>query len=278
MSFSTNWLDLREPVDLRSRNADVIEAMAAHFSSAQKLDIVDIACGTGSTLRALSDPVFQSAHWTLIDHDPALLEAAAERTADVKRAVTTRLADIDTDLGLIFNEETGLVTTSAFLDLVSHDWSRRLVTELTRLRLPFYAALSFNGRMNCDPPHQLDEGIFKLVLKHQRTDKGFGPALGPDAAATVIVELEQAGFSVVQGPSDWRFNPDEGLVQSMLIQGWADAALEMSEFDSEADDKLDAEAIADWRDWHLTRIAEGATSILVGHVDFFAMPGALPRY
>ncbi len=54
MSFSAQWLALREPYGLRARNADVRDAVAASFKGAPSLRIVDLACGTGWTLRALS--------------------------------------------------------------------------------------------------------------------------------------------------------------------------------------------------------------------------------
>ena len=57
MSFSAQWLALREPYDLRARNPQVRDAVAASFTGAPSLRIVDLACGTGSTLaRAVTAP------------------------------------------------------------------------------------------------------------------------------------------------------------------------------------------------------------------------------
>ena len=44
-------------------------------------------------------------------------------------------------------------------------------------------ALSYDGRIDCSPEDPDDAAIVALVNEHQRTDKGFGPALGPDATA-----------------------------------------------------------------------------------------------
>ena len=54
MSFSAEWLALREPYDTRARNAAVLDAVVSSLSALPSSRIVDLACGTGSTLRALA--------------------------------------------------------------------------------------------------------------------------------------------------------------------------------------------------------------------------------
>ena len=265
MNFSTQWLDLREPADRRARNGHVLNAVAALCADRTTISIVDLACGTGSTLRALSTLLPASQGWLLVDHDADLLAEAQLRAQDAGFSVTTREMNLLTDLESVFTPKPGFVTTSAFLDLVSDAWLDRLVALLAKKKLPFYAALTFDGRMHCSPAHPLDERIRQLVLQHQRTDKGFGAALGPDAAQAAVAKFKATGFHIVEGQSDWAFDEDEGIVQSMLVHGWAQAAGEMAK----ASDMDDGQ-IADWRDWHLTRIAEGVTRIGVGHVDFLA--------
>ena len=51
--FSAEWLALREPYDRRARNADVLDAVRRHFAGQTAIAVVDLACGTGSTVRAL---------------------------------------------------------------------------------------------------------------------------------------------------------------------------------------------------------------------------------
>src|SRR5262249_41692123 len=70
-----------------------------------------------------------------------------------------------------------LVTTSALPDLVSPEWLDRLVAEVAARRLPFYAALTYDGRAVAAPPQRFDDELLAGFNLHQRTDKGFGPAL-----------------------------------------------------------------------------------------------------
>ena len=52
--FSAEWLELREPYDLRARNAAVLNAVFNLLAGKPVVALVDLACGTGSTFRALS--------------------------------------------------------------------------------------------------------------------------------------------------------------------------------------------------------------------------------
>ena len=85
------------------------------------------------------------------------------------------------------------------LDLVSDTWLDRLAVEIAARSIPVYAALSYDGRIGFSPPDPLDAAITAAVNAHQRTDKGFGPALGPAAAAFAIARFEALGYSVVHG-------------------------------------------------------------------------------
>ena len=70
------WLALRESYDERARNPHVLDAVAAPFKSKDAVRIVDLACGAGSTVRALGPHLPPRQHWDLVDNDPRLLAAA----------------------------------------------------------------------------------------------------------------------------------------------------------------------------------------------------------
>ncbi len=157
-----------------------------------------------------------------------------------------------------------MVTTSALLDLVSHEWLDRLVTEAAARRLPVYAALSYDGLATLDPVDALDSAVIDAVNQHQQGNKGFGPALGPEAAAAAPSRFEAVGYTVTQGSSDWVFGAKDAEIQTEVLTGWAVAAREMG-----------APSISDIIGWLARRrdhIAAGRSSMRVGHVDFFAQP------
>jgi len=265
-SFSADWLTLREPYDLRARNSTVIDAVAASLEPLSSVSVVDLACGTGSTMRALSPFLPTRQSWKLIDNDLGLLARAAATPRAKQVAATTIPLDVNRDLEAALDGPVDLVATSALLDLVSESWLDRLVVEIAARSIPLYAALSYDGRTKFTPPDPLDAAIAAAVNKHQRTDKGFGPALGPAAAAFAITRFETLGYSVVHGTSDWVMGPDDFDIQSEVLDGWASAAHEVG-----------AVSLSDTTAW-LTRrrgaVAAGLSSLSVGHVDFFAIPSA----
>ena len=71
--FSAEWLKLREPYDLRARNTDVLNAVLDLLAGKPSVTVVDLACGTGSTFRALSPHIEARQHWRLVDNDLSLL-------------------------------------------------------------------------------------------------------------------------------------------------------------------------------------------------------------
>lgn len=257
--FSAAWLALREPHDLRARNRDVLDAVVTAFASHISLNVADIGCGTGSTHRAVSPHLPPGQRWRLYDNDLSLLARVASR-ADV---VTVPL-DLSHDLEGALDGVVDLVATSALLDLVSADWLERFATEIAARRLPVYAALSYDGRIEFDPADPLDDKVVAAVNAHQRTDKGFGAALGPLAAQTAINRFEQLGYAVVQGPSDWVFQPGDKDIQTETLTGWAAAAREIG--------RVPLGELADWLKRRSDWVAAGRSTIRVGHVDFFARP------
>ncbi len=196
--FSADWLALREPYDHRARNEVVLAAVAAHFAGRDAVSAVDLATGTGSTLRAVAERLPQRQDWRLVDNNLSLL-ARAEASLGPKRNVRAMPLDLARDLEAALDGPVDLITTSALLDLVSPDWLERLVVEVATRNLPLYAALSFDGRIEFDSSDPLDREIIAAVNAHQRTDKGFGAALGPDAAADAIARFKALGWTVTQG-------------------------------------------------------------------------------
>ncbi len=265
MSFNAAWLELREPYDRRARSHAVIDAMAAALADRPAVTIADLACGTGSTFRALRPRIKARQTWRLVDNDLSLL-ARAPQSSPPDVNVATIPIDLGRDLEAALDGPVDLVTTSALLDLVSDEWLQRLVVETAARRLPLYAALSYDGRIEMTPGDPADKKIIAAFNAHQRTDKGFGPALGPGAAQAAIERFERVGHAVVQDTSDWICAAHDAEIQIELLSGWAAAARETGDV-----------PLSDTIGW-LTRrrdlVAAGRSSIRVGHVDFFARPTA----
>jgi hypothetical protein len=262
--FSAQWLALREPHDLRARNATVLDAVAAAFRDQSAVAVVDLACGAGASLRAIGPRLAARQSWRLVDNDLGLLARTVALAQPPRLSVEAQAVDLARDLELALDGPLDLVTCSALLDLVSAQWLERLVVEAAARRLPVYAALTYDGRAMLDPSDAFDADMVAAVNRHQLRDKGFGPALGPAAAALAVARFEGVGYCVVQGRSDWMFGPHDGAIQDSILAGWATAARELGD--------LPLDRIAAWFTHRRELVADGRARLQVGHLDLFATP------
>ena len=263
-AFSADWLALREPYDRRARNSAVLDALAAALAGLDAISIVDVACGTGSTLRALAPRLPARQRWRLVDNDLGLLARAAALAPPPGVSIATRPVDLARDLELALDGPLDLVTASALLDLVSEPWLDRFVVETAARKLPVYVALTRNAEIEIDPPDRLDAEIIAAADAHHGRDKGFGPAVGLAAAAAAIAKFRRAGYRVVEGRSDWRLGAQDREIQTAVLALWAGAAEEQRALPR-------AELFA-WLTRRRDLVAAGRSTLRIGHVDFLATP------
>jgi len=277
MTFSADWLALRELADHRSRNVKLSHALAKYFEGWRPVTVIDLGCGTGSNLRGTAPLLGPEQFWTLVDYDPVLLEAARERLqawADgaaekdgalvlfkgAKRiSVTFRRADLAKELDDVLAPGANLVTASALFDLVSEAFLAKLIASVTQRKSAFYTVLTYDGDQRWTPEHELDAQMLQAFHAHQGTDKGFGLSAGPNAPDLLSEGFAAAGYSVAEGDSAWRLEERDAALISELAKGFADAVAETGSISS-AD-------LAQWR-------AQKHTGCVVGHADTLATPPA----
>jgi len=264
--FSAAWLALREPADRAARSVRLTRAIAERVAPAgRRLRIVDLGAGAGSNMRYLAPQLGPRQHWRLVDRDATLLRLASRgpHIAHVETIAAERfdLSTLDPPSAHELFDRASLVTASALLDLVSDRFVAIVAASCRRARASVLFALIYDGRIACSPEDPDDGLIRDLVNRHQRRDKGFGPALGPAAAGEAARQFTAAGFEVDRDRSDWRLTPEDGELQRQLIEGWASAAIEI-ELDPDR-----AAAIGAWRLRRLGHLAAGRSHIVVGHED-----------
>lgn len=111
-----------------------------------------------------------------------------------------------------------LVTASALLDLVSAEWLAWLARRCGRWQAAVFVALSYDGTIVWEPALADNEPVREQVNRHQRTDKGFGPALGPDAAPALASRLRNLGYEAMLQPSPWDLGPEQREMQMALLE------------------------------------------------------------
>jgi len=277
--FSAQWLALREPADHRARARALQDKICEQLATVARAEqravrLIDLGCGSGSNLRALAIALPAQQHWTLVDYDPLLLAAArtalitwADQVVSDSEVLTLRKndktiaiefaqVDLARDIERVLAWPADAITAAAFFDLVAESW---LIRFCQALRTTLYTVLTYDGFEQWLPAHASDASILKAFHAHQKTDKGFGVAAGPEAAAIMQRELTGCGFQVDLAPSPWQINQGEAALIRALATGSAAAVRETG--------LLTAQEVERWQAARIT-----AQHCTVGHWDILAAP------
>ena len=272
--FSIEWLNLREASDHKARDRHLLKTAANWLNDLKSKDkvIVDLGSGTGSTIRGLQryKELAPSIQWRLVDNDPELLAEAIHRHSE-DYSIESFLVDLSATQKLPL-ESVSLITASALLDLVSGDFIRdfcQLIREKNEDRpVGFYSALNYDGCIKWTPFHSLDAAILMNFNADQRRDKGFGPALGPDATDFLKTQFHSTKFQCLSAKSPWLLGSADYLLTESLINGISDVAIQT--------DGLTNSDIQDWKTFRIKNVRTG--TCYLGHTDILVLPNGLASY
>mgnify|MGYP001499957037 FL=1 len=272
--FSIEWLNLREASDHKARDRHLLKTAANWLNDLKSKDkvIVDLGSGTGSTIRGLQryTTLAASIQWRLVDNDPELLAEAVHRHSE-EYSIESFLVDLSATQKLPL-ESVSLITASALLDLVSSNFIRdlcQLIKEKNEGRpLGFYSALNYDGCIKWTPFHPLDAAILMNFNADQKRDKGFGPALGPDATDFLKTQFHSTKFQCLSAKSPWLLGSADYLLTESLINGISGVAIQTG--------GLTNSDIQDWKTFRVKNIRTG--TCYLGHTDILVLPNSLASY
>ena len=272
--FSIEWLNLREVSDHRARDKDLLKTAVDWLKTLKAKDkvIVDLGSGTGSTIRGLQryTTLTPSIQWRLVDNDSGLLAEAIHRHSE-EYSIESFLVDLSETQKLPL-KSVSLITASALLDLVSENFIRdlcQLIKEKNEYRpVGFYSALNYDGCIKWTPFHPLDASILMNFNADQRRDKGFGPALGPDATDFLTRQFHCTKFQCLSAKSPWLLGSADYLLTESLINGISGVAVKT--------DELTNSDILDWKTFRMKNVRDG--TCFLGHTDILVLPNSLARY
>ena len=125
--------------------------------------------------------------------------------------------------------------------------------------LPLYTVLTYDGVEIWRPHNDSDEAMLAAFHAHQATDKGFGPAAGPQAIEALSRGFGAAEWEIQIGQSAWMLDSKDAALIAMLAQGSADAVRETGRI-----------APREIEEWLASR--QRADVCVIGHADFLARP------
>lgn len=295
-SFAADWLALRAPFDAAATGCGAAAALARRFGTMLRrhrergvLSLLDLGGGTGANVCRLAPKIHGSQHWMVIDSDPTLLAAVDDTIARWGRSiggrvaatsgevtvttpqrivtVTSRVHDLRDRLAGLPLDTTDGVAGSALLDLVSEAWLADAVEALAARRLPALFTLNVDGVLDWSPPAS-DDGIVAAAFgRDLMRDKGFGPALGPHAAARAQSAFAARGYTVETARADWQVGGGDAAMHRALLSFIAPAARRQL---PDGDDERWAARVDAWGAAKGALVEAGGLVLRVGHVDLLA--------
>jgi SAM-dependent methyltransferase len=291
-----DWLDLREPADIRSRDGvaalimdPLLRALGRSEGAggaaggggagraatggaargARGLRVVDLGAGTGANLRwlaprlsggLLADAELADQRWTLVDHDPRLRAWGPAPSVTVRGDVAD-LARLLDDAGPV-----DLVTAAALLDLLDTAQVTAVADAVLARRVPALFSLNVTGEVALEPTDRLDGALAAAFDAHQRRQG----RLGPDAGAVVAALFHGKQWTVVTAQTPWRL---AAAVEAELVEAWLLGRVEAA-VEWRPALQPDAEA---WLERRRVQCRAGELTAMVGHVDILALPTGSPR-
>lgn len=260
---SADWLAERRTADTAARDlaASLLPELTRLGDQGGPVEAFDLGAGTGANRAYLEPRLPFATRWTLLDHDPLLLQHP--RHGDGRRVLggVERIADLLDD-----SPSPGagrLITCSALLDLLDADQLDLLARTVVDGDAAGLFALSVTGTVTLTPPNPADRLVQEAFDAHQRR----AGRCGPDAPTHLRSALGARGRSAVLVQTPWRLTAREhtGLLERYLS--------ERAEVAVEHDPSLAAPAHR-WLDSRLTQVQAGSLDVEVGHVDLLTVPGA----
>ena len=261
--FNPDWLALREPYDHSARDSGLATRLAEWLSPGRGVRVMDLGCGTGSNLRYLAPRLPQPQNWRLVDHDSALVEALARSDEFDEADHHILLHDLSTLASLPVGDVNAVVA-SALMDLVSLQWFHALAGLCREAGAAMLTSITYNGHMRWQPILPDDGWIETLFNAHQRGEKHFGAAMGPDADTLMSGVLENLGYRVARVRTPWVLEPADVGMQNELLFGIVAACLELK--------PLEKDRIMRWSSRRGDLIDARKSHLMVGHGDILALP------
>lgn len=237
----SRYLRAKRSVDDRALNRRVwdafIHGLVDRQSSDDELEILEVAGGIGSTaarvLDAISEVSPSRIHYTLVDIDPDLIEAAYEWLPKWGRAAGFAVRAVSG--GLEFTSEEGTmsvelvdrdafrvldeadpraydaVIAQAWLDLVHVETALERIFRVLSVQGLFYAPIHFDGGTTFLPieDEMLDWKISRLYHRSMDArDTPHGPAGGSRTGSQLLTTIPDLDARIVAaGASDWIVRP-----------------------------------------------------------------------
>ena len=236
--FNTDWLNERFRFDNTARSTIVENELFSHLSNKNKLKIVDIGSGSGSSCVYLMKKLPQDQDWTFVELNPNLAKASLIRLERIAldnnweahrsqntliiqtpdkniniKVIHASFLELDSFLDL---SAVDLVTAAAVFDLLSvkmlHDFLGKLLTH----KVALLATINYAG-MAFQPAEVADIYFAHLYGQHMLRPRDFGQSTGPNCSRLMMDFHQKKGINAICEPSNWLVRPTDKKMHRFLL-------------------------------------------------------------
>ena len=194
------------------------------LSKKHEIDLIDLCCGTGSFLMWALNKNISFQNCILVDYDIKLLKSIKSNLrAHLKSKYTIQSNTNNLNLLIKKNSKTissvsiekydcdeyshknktlHVISYSAALDLMSKSSIDIALKKIKKNNI-LYFSLCFNGLVKWTPTNTFDKYILAFFNNHQRSDKGFGSALGHKSIEFLKKKARDLNLNITVTDSPW---------------------------------------------------------------------------
>ncbi|MEL6594053.1 MAG: class I SAM-dependent methyltransferase, partial [Bacteroidota bacterium] len=209
-AYPTHWLETRFPFDAEGRHPVLESQMITYLQGISKPHILDVGAGYGANYRYFAPKLSGQEQWSLLEHDPILIEAMRQDLPDSIQYLQHSLLDIP---GAIDPDDLDLVMANAVFDLFSRDQFYGFAERLAAANTPLYLSLNYTG-MGFVPENKYDEEMIAHYEAHMQRPQDFGTAMGADGPRQMKEILTELDYQVQMAPSYWHIGAENERMQS----------------------------------------------------------------
>ena len=280
--FSKSWINMRVDYDNISRSTVLVDHINK-LSQEHDIDLIDLYCGSGNFLIWSLDKNILFNNCILVDHDIKLLKSIKSNLRTHLRPMysiqsntnnldllikknneilsTISIKKNDCDSYRCSSEKYHVISYSAALDIMPKPSIASALKRIKKNNI-LYFSLCFNGKVRWTPTNTFDRYILTFFNNHQRSDKGFGKALGYKSIEFIKQKAGKLNLNITVKDSPWiiknKFDKDKVFMKRYLLD------IKKSLFHMEG---IDKDILRKWYQDKKSQIDNKKIQLYVGHND-----------
>ncbi len=280
--FSKSWINMRMGYDHDARSDILLKYLRKNENNSD-LELIDLCCGSGSFLiwSIKNNLLFKKS--ILVDYDIKLLKSIK---SNLRRYTPNNytIKSNSNNMNLVLEKDKSFISStfikksncnkfhyktkkfhiisySAVLDLMSKSSIIEALNRANNMNV-IYFSLCFNGIVKWTPTNTFDKYILSFFNNHQRSDKGFGHALGSQSIEFVRKRATKQNMKIITKNSPWIIFNNSQKDKNFMIRYLLDVKKALFHMEG-----VDRDILRKWYKDKKYDVENKAIKLYIGHQD-----------